>query len=118
MNILEAGVAARNHTLSVRKSKARLQGRDWTITDDEAFALFAGNCHWCGLQPSNRTRGVGLNGGVTYSGIDRLNNDLGYAPGNVVSCCRQCNTVKRATPLPVWIEWLDRVTTHRIELRN
>lgn len=31
---------------------------------------------------------------MLYQGIDRVNSKIGYTLGNVVPCCKKCNTVK------------------------
>lgn len=68
------------------KHQAKSRGLDWTLTEEQFWAEVARPCHYCGNElhaPS-----------VTNSGLDRLDNAKGYLPGNVVSCCRACNTIK------------------------
>ena len=45
-----------------------------------------------------------------YNGIDRLNNEVGYIPGNVVSCCRLHNEWKRAMTEKAFIETIHRTS--------
>jgi hypothetical protein len=47
------------------------------------------------------------------NGIDRMDNTKGYVLGNIVSCCTECNYVKRDKPFGEWMQWLDRVVEHR-----
>jgi endonuclease I len=39
------------------------------------------------------------------SGLDRVNNNLGYDLENAVPCCRRCNTAKGNGTLKEFIEW-------------
>ena len=40
-------------------------------------------CYYCGNK-------------IDTIGLDRINNDIGYLEDNIVSCCRECNIMKRA----------------------
>jgi len=44
-----------------------------------------------------------------YNGIDRLDNDLGYVPGNVVSACGRCNKAKLTMPVGDVLAWVKAV---------
>ena len=68
--------------LNVYKQNAKEDGREWTLTDEEALNLITGMCHYCGASP-NKT-----------NGIDRKDNSKGYKAMNVVSACWTCNRMK------------------------
>jgi 5-methylcytosine-specific restriction endonuclease McrA len=55
-------------------------------------ALIASNCVYCGKYPRNTVRYKNFT--FLYQGIDRMDNRLGYVPGNVVACCAECNSIK------------------------
>jgi len=56
---------------------------DVTITLDEFTQLIEQSCFYCkGSLPA------------TGSGLDRLDNKMGYVHGNIVPCCKRCNFVK------------------------
>jgi hypothetical protein len=55
--------------------------------------LCSGNCVYCGRQPTKNLK----------NGIDRLNNNLGYVTGNMVSCCPRCNYMKLKIS---WVEFI------------
>lgn len=38
-------------------------------------------CYYCGAE-------------ILCAGMDRIDNDLGYFPGNVLPCCEDCNTLR------------------------
>lgn len=50
-----------------------------------------------------------VGGNLTYNGIDRKNNTLGYLPDNVVPCCKTCNWAKGKKSYEEFMEYLRRV---------
>ena len=110
---LPEGEAPRNQTLARYQHQAKSRGLTWELQDAEAFSLFQGDCHYCGRSPESRvylTR-TELNSGFTYNGIDRKNNEIGYLPGNVVSCCVTCNRAKNKMSYEEFLAYLHRVST-------
>lgn len=79
--------AKRNRTLCGRyghgKTRAKRAGLEWSLTKEQHAALLAKPCTYCG---------GGLND--TGSGLDRMDNALGYTFNNVTPCCFQCNRIK------------------------
>lgn len=64
------------------KSEAKQRNLNLELTLEE-FTVFTGkNCYYCDTCMDEH---VG-------SGLDRLNNELGYTVKNVVTCCGPCNT--------------------------
>ena len=62
---------------------AKRRNLEWSI-DPEAYAILVNQpCFYCG-GPLNETG----------TGLDRIDNSLGYSPDNVLPCCRSCNRVK------------------------
>lgn len=60
------------------------QGKPWALSEAEWRVLISQPCFYCGME----------NNVKTGAGLDRLNNMFGYIPGNVVSCCYECNTAR------------------------
>lgn len=105
------GMAARNSVVSRYKRQSR--GHTWELSDEQMDALFQGNCFYCGIEPSLRAKIYkGRTGIFIYNGIDRVDNTKGYEPGNVVSCCRICNTAKNNMPYAEFLVWVKRVHTN------
>ncbi|KKK53660.1 hypothetical protein LCGC14_3092580, partial [marine sediment metagenome] len=78
------GRAARNAVVQQYKRSARRRDILWFLKDKLLDTLFSANCHYCNAVPSNELRGASYDGGFTYQGIDRINNELDYVPFNVV----------------------------------
>lgn len=109
---LAYGEAAKKSALRHTQWAASKRNYEWRLTDEEAFALFAGNCHYCDSPPSNVSSHPQTNGKFVYSGIDRVDNSRGYEPDNVVSCCTHCNTAKRKRSKADFLAWIARVHAH------
>jgi hypothetical protein len=66
------------------------------------------NCFYCCRPPSN---GIKDKSGrvITYSGLDRLDSDIGHTVNNVVPCCKYCNYAKREKTLNEFKDWIIRI---------
>lgn len=64
------------------EASATRNGKSWDLLPDEYVNLIMQNCMYC-----NHNVGTG-------TGLDRINNDLGYIIDNVVPCCEECNTAR------------------------
>lgn len=74
--------------------------------------LFAGACHYCGIDTPTNHR-VDRNGSsFKYNGIDRVDNNRGYTPDNVVTACSFCNLAKREMTRDEFITWARRLVAH------
>jgi hypothetical protein len=85
----EAGKAAvRRHSykglrFGHSRNKAKQRDIEWTITREEFDELKKKPCEYCGYPIV-----------TTGSGLDRIDNKIGYIITNVVPCCYLCNTMK------------------------
>jgi hypothetical protein len=84
----------REYILKSYKQDAIKRGLSFSLTRDEFFYLLNHSCYYCG----------GMRVG-TRSGIDRVDNSLGYTRKNSVPCCKICNRAKLAMPLLDFISW-------------
>jgi hypothetical protein len=78
---------------------ARSRGVAWCLDYELVRGLIFSPCHWCGADPEVPKRKLGykrktLHIPLPVNGIDRLDNDQGYVPGNCVPCCKECNGMK------------------------
>lgn len=86
----------RRRKLSIRYSKAKYDAgrrksgaKPFTITLEEYLEILSKPCEYCRKPLINETG----------SGIDRIDNALGYEPNNCNPCCRDCN-IRRNTSMP------------------
>lgn len=89
------------------------RGLEWNLSRKEFFDLAGTHCHYCGQMPSNLHRAsIKSETGYIYSGVDRVDNAMGYIDGNVVSCCRTCNMAKRAMSYDEFLSWIYKAANH------
>lgn len=75
-----------NSRYSKAKRNAKQRHKDWNLTFEEYSLFLNKDCYYCAGQ---------LGSTVFYgSGLDRLNNDLGYYVNNIVACCKYCNSLR------------------------
>ena len=79
-----------NRTLSTYVSRAQTKGLEFTLTEQEFYAMTRKKCGYCHAPPSN--------------GIDRVDNTIGYTPANTVPCCKTCNYIKKDTEISVFLQ--------------
>lgn len=105
----------------IRKD-ARSADRVFEIKMEEFRYLCQQNCYYCGSIPSNLITYRGQNSFTfryfMYSGLDRINNDIGYTRQNVVPCCIICNRAKNSMPFKDFIDWLNKLTDYRQRMVN
>jgi 5-methylcytosine-specific restriction endonuclease McrA len=100
--------------LHVYRHGSRVRGWEWALGRAEFDRLITSACVYCGSPPLTPYREPGRTyDGFTYNGIDRVDNKLGYVPGNVVTCCKVCNHAKWNMGQAEFVAWLDRVTAYR-----
>lgn len=111
----EAGLAA---LIANLRASAKSRGYEFTLEKSTIEHLTKQNCYYCGAAPSSVCRPSGNRNearkqfsAYTYNGLDRMNNDLGYVPGNVVACCDYCNTAKNDQSYDEFIARLEAILT-------
>lgn len=87
------------------QKSANERQKEWGIDKVTAQQLFLMPCNYCG-KPASVEKGL--------SGIDRVNNSVGYRHDNVVPCCGECNAIKGRHSLFGWLENCIRVA-HRYQ---
>lgn len=100
--------AGLNGVLARYRKDANTRKLTWALTHEYACSLLEKNCYYCGCPPMNHYLNK-YGAAVTYNGIDRKDNDRGYEPDNVVTCCRICNLGKRNLPFETFVAWIHRV---------
>lgn len=92
------------------RRNAKMRKVDWNLTKEQFEMLILQPCHYCGHEGKKSTTGSL----ITYNGLDRVDNNLGYIVGNVAPCCMTCNSAKGALTLEEFRVWVKRIHT-RVE---
>lgn len=71
---------------------AATRNLNFDLSSDDFKLLVGSECYYCGTLGSNVRKYRGTE--VRINGIDREDNSIGYQLGNVVPCCRACNSGK------------------------
>lgn len=89
---------------SYRRS-ASLRGKTFGLGLLYFTQLTEANCFYCGIKPKQ------IKGDIVYNGIDRIDNEVGYEYGNVISCCGRCNKAKGTMGFNEFKEWIHTVSS-------
>jgi len=92
-----AGGRARRKLNEIRLS-AKDRGLEFDLTEADVAALIPLPCCYCGAEGPN--------------GLDRVDSELGYEPGNVAPCCIQCNKAKARHTRGDFLAWARRVVRY------
>ena len=103
-----------NTLISIYKSNARKRGIPFDLTYIQFETLVDSECYFCGDTGGNTLRKKGYNE-YSYTGIDRIDNSVGYLPSNCISCCSWCNRAKNNGTLANFVDKCKKITS-RIEL--
>lgn len=74
---------------------AKFRKISFDLTFQEFRKICSMSCHYCGAPPEKRPAKRGRSS-IMASGIDRIDNNLGYVPSNIVPCCTWCNRAKNS----------------------
>ena len=96
------------------KYKAKERNYDWNLNIDEFYNIIIKNCHYCNNSPSNVTKSKDQL--FIQSGIDRVDNTLGYDIKNCVPCCKDCNRAKSDKTLNEFKEWIINLYNNTIKI--
>ncbi len=94
MNKLPFGEASRSSLYTDYKYHSSKRDIPFSLSREEFYYLTVQNCSYCGRPPSQVKNAYKCNGGYKYTGIDRVDSNLGYTSENVVSSCWVCNDMK------------------------
>ena len=83
--------AASNKVFGHYRRGALSRGYSFELSLPEFLEVTQQPCYYCGAPPSNIQKGVVP---FIYSGVDRVDNNLGYTKDNIVPSCFHCNKMK------------------------
>jgi len=101
--------------LSIREKRSKKMGYKSDISFETFKKISLEKCFYCGLENSNIAIDRNTNGNKTsdcvvkYNGIDRIDSTRGYLVGNVVACCKYCNTSKNTMTQKDFKQFIKRV---------
>lgn len=101
-----------NRVANYYRTNANTRGIEWALSLDDVQSLILSECVYCGSQLSNKLKTENKFGEIEilmHNGIDRIDSTKGYVIGNVVPCCKICNTAKLNLSLTDFYEWVQRV---------
>lgn len=102
--------------LSLYKRHARATCREFRLTNEEAIRMFKMPCGYCGALPSKNSLRSGIK--IAVNGIDRLDNKLGYIPGNVITACTTCNMMKHTMGVKEFLAQVSRIANRESRYRR
>lgn len=79
-------------------SKTKLE---FNISFDQFLTFWKKDCHYCGIP-------------VETIGLDRINNSVGYIMSNLVSCCRDCNWMKKDFTQQEFLQHIRLIAFHTL----
>lgn len=85
------------------KRCAKERNLEFVLTIGECTIIFRQPCHYCGIHAPNGYLG----------GIDRVDNDQGYLPDNVVPCCSECNFAKHVYSKDQFLTKMAQIYAHQ-----
>lgn len=85
------------------------------LNKDKFVELITNNCYYCGSSPNNLYFNSSSSDGYEfyYTGIDRINSDLGYSLNNCVSCCWFCNRAKLNSSYEEFMRWMHKLILYQ-----
>jgi hypothetical protein len=112
-NIKPRGMAAFNKLFNTYRSSAKSKNLSFDLTKEQFAILTKADCHYCGVKPTKILDNPEFNGGYIYNGIDRKNNDIGYVMDNCLTCCTDCNFLKKDRDYDFFINLIYKIYEHR-----
>lgn len=96
------------HLYNAYRRGAKRRGITFSLTVEDFIELCKEDCVYCGASPEKREY---WNGRVSIesSGVDRINNNIGYIKENCVTCCTWCNFAKRELSMKDFINHCKKV---------
>ena len=98
------------------KFAAKARNREFKVSKTFLSQIILENCYYCGDRPKNRFfYKHGKTKEFYYSGIDRVNNDIGYLENNCIPCCFICNKSKNKLSKNIFLLQVDKIYKNNID---
>lgn len=92
--ILEDNEGVKKRVFRAYKYGAKSRNIHFELSELEVGVLVTQDCFYCGQAPYEHADKNYTDEPFLRTGIDRVDNDLGYTLTNTVSCCEICNRMK------------------------
>ena len=113
---LSSGQSAKNSLEYQYKRGADKRKLEYKLTTDQFTKLVTGECLYCGDSLSSKVKGQGkTSGDFLYTGIDRIDSEVGYLIENCVSCCWMCNNMKNKHSVDDFLNHISKIYKHSKE---
>jgi len=111
---LKKGEAAKRNVQSSYKKSAKRRNYEYSLTDEQFTNIISENCFYCGDKETSIKKGQGkTSGNFYYTGIDRIDNSVGYVIENCVPCCWKCNIMKHVMSKTDFINHIKKIFHHQ-----
>lgn len=97
------------------KGNAKKRKLQFSLSLEEFKTIIFGQCKYCGNPPRPTVFATSQENRrdkkISYNGIDRLDNSIGYVVSNCVSCCHICNGAKSDRSVEEFQSWIKRLVS-------
>lgn len=100
------------------RKRAKTKKHAFELTPERFRELTTQDCYICGSPPQGKYRHDKRSvyrRFYVYNGIDRVNSREGYVEGNVITCCKICNTGKSDLSLEAYLLHIHQQFNHVIK---
>lgn len=99
------------------KTNSKKKNREFNLSLEEFKLITSKNCHYCNITPSQVSFNKSKAYSYTYNGIDRIDSSKGYEFDNIVTCCGDCNLMKRDMSYNDFLNKIKRISNY-LNLKN
>lgn len=117
--------ASYNSLFYAYKTGAKKRGYSFELTVDDFKYFLDKNCFYCNDVPSSIYRILDSKTGeirsgipLTYNGIDRMDNSVGYTKTNCITCCKTCNQMKMDSNYNFFLDHINKIYKNKYECNN
>lgn len=103
--ITQSNITNINMVIKNYKRGAKTRNLTWNLSFEQVKNIIEKPCVYCGGYGTNKIKANKYGDDYFYSGIDRINSNIGYEINNVASCCNICNRAKNNMELDDFNKW-------------
>lgn len=110
----------KNYVYLTYRTNARKRQYDFNLTRTQFDEIIVKDCHYCGKSKSQISSPPAKKKSkpFIYTGIDRVDNAIGYTIENCVPCCNICNKAKGTLSYFEYLLWIDNLINFNIWRKN